>query len=76
VNSGMPAGFWIAMNGHPEIASADPLLHDLFKLGRCLLLLIHAASPLMTTVLWPGGLGNVNALKVEFSSSMLHRLQA
>jgi hypothetical protein len=30
----------------------------------------------MTTVLWPGGLGNVNALKVEFSSSMLHRLQA
>jgi hypothetical protein len=27
------------MNGHPEIASADPLLHDLFKLGRCLLLL-------------------------------------
>jgi hypothetical protein len=31
------------VDGHPEIAGADPLLHDLFKLGRCLLLLIHAA---------------------------------
>ena len=45
VNSGMPASFRVAMNGHPEIASPDPLLHDLFKLGCRLLLLIHAARP-------------------------------
>ena len=32
------------MNGHPEIAGADPLLHDLFKLDRRLLLLIHAGE--------------------------------
>jgi hypothetical protein len=34
------------VNGHPKIASADPLLHDLFKLGRCLLPLIHAVRSL------------------------------
>jgi hypothetical protein len=43
VNSGMPTRVRVAVNGHPEIAGADPLLHDLFKLGRPLSLLIHAA---------------------------------
>jgi hypothetical protein len=42
VNSGMPACFKVAVNGHPEIAGADPLLHDIFKLERCLFLPIHA----------------------------------
>jgi hypothetical protein len=47
VNSGMPIRVRVAVNGHSEIASADPLLHDLFKLGRCLFLLIDAASFLL-----------------------------
>jgi hypothetical protein len=47
VNSGMPIRVWVAVDGHSKIASADPLLHDLFKLGRCLFLLIHAASFLL-----------------------------
>jgi hypothetical protein len=48
VNSGMPIRVRVAVNGHSEIAGADPLLHDLFKLGGCLFLLIHAASFLLT----------------------------
>ena len=35
VNRGVPTRVRVAVNGHPEIAGADPLLHDLFKLGRC-----------------------------------------
>jgi hypothetical protein len=43
INRGVPTRFRVAVNGHPEIAGADPLLDDLFKLGRCLVLLIHVA---------------------------------
>jgi hypothetical protein len=32
------------MNGHREIAGADPLLYDLFELGRRFILLVHAVS--------------------------------
>jgi hypothetical protein len=46
VNRGVPTRFRAAVNGDPEIAGANSLLHDLFKLGDCLLLLIHAARPL------------------------------
>jgi hypothetical protein len=49
VNRDVPTRFRVAVNGHPEIASADPLLDDLFKLDRCLLLLFHGRAPLMTT---------------------------
>jgi hypothetical protein len=42
VNSGVPTFFKVAVNCHPEIAGADPLLHDIFKLERCLVLPIHA----------------------------------
>jgi hypothetical protein len=31
VNSGMPIRVWVAVDGHSKIASADPLLHDLFS---------------------------------------------
>jgi len=41
INSGMPAGLRVAMNGHSKIASADALLHYIFELERGLLL-IHA----------------------------------
>jgi hypothetical protein len=44
VNSGMPTRVRVAVNGHPKIAGADSLLHDIFELGRCLFLLIHAAT--------------------------------
>ena len=43
---GVPTRVRVAVNGHPEIAGADPLLHDLFKFDRCLLLLIHAVRSL------------------------------
>jgi hypothetical protein len=46
VNRGVPTRVRVAVNGHPEIAGADPLLHNLFKLDRRLLLLIHAARSL------------------------------
>jgi hypothetical protein len=46
VNRGVPTRIRAAVNGHPEIAGADSLLHDLFKLGGCLLLLIHATRSL------------------------------
>jgi len=46
VNRGVPTCVRVAVNGHQEIASADPLLYDLFKLGGRLLLLIHAARSL------------------------------
>jgi hypothetical protein len=45
VNRGVPTRFRVAVNGHPEIAGADSLLHDLFKLSDCLLL-IHATRSL------------------------------
>jgi hypothetical protein len=41
VNCGVAARLRIAMDGHLEIAGADPLLHDFFELGRCFLLLTH-----------------------------------
>jgi hypothetical protein len=44
VNRGVATRVRVAVDGHPEIAGADPLLHDLFKLGRCLLLLVHGAG--------------------------------
>jgi hypothetical protein len=44
MNRGVPARVRVAVNGHFEIAGADPLLYDLFKLGRCLLLLSHLLS--------------------------------
>jgi hypothetical protein len=47
VHSGMPIRVRVAVNGHPEIAGADPLLHDFFKLSRCLLLLIQMAGSLL-----------------------------
>jgi hypothetical protein len=46
VNRGVPTRVRVAVDGHPEIAGADPLLHDLFKLGHGLLLPIHAAKSL------------------------------
>jgi len=46
VNRGVPTRVGVAVNGDTEIAGADPLLHDLLKLGGCLLLLIHAARSL------------------------------
>ena len=46
VNRGVPTRVRVAVDGHPEIAGADLLLHDLFKLGRRLPLLIHAARSL------------------------------
>jgi hypothetical protein len=46
VNRDVSTRFRVAVNGDPEIAGADSLLHDLFKLGGCLLLLIHAARSL------------------------------
>ena len=50
LGSGVPTQIRVAVNGHPEIADADPLLHDLFKLGRRLLLLIDAARSLQLSV--------------------------
>jgi hypothetical protein len=50
VDHGVPARIRVAVNGHTEIARADPPLDDLFKLGRCLLLLVHGAGSFdMTT---------------------------
>jgi hypothetical protein len=46
VNRGVPTHVLVGVNGHPEIPCADPLLHDLFKLGRCPLRLIHAVQSL------------------------------
>jgi hypothetical protein len=46
VDHGVPARIRVAVNGHLEIAGADSLLHDFFKLGPGLLLLIHAARSL------------------------------
>ena len=46
VNRGVPTRVRVAVNGHPEIAGADLLLHDLFKLGRGLVLLIYGARSL------------------------------
>jgi hypothetical protein len=46
VNRGVPTRIQAAVNGHPEIAGADSLLHNLFKLSDCLLLLIHATRSL------------------------------
>jgi hypothetical protein len=43
IDRSMPTGLWIAMNGHAEIAGADPLLHDFFELGRGFRLLIHVS---------------------------------
>jgi hypothetical protein len=40
----VPTRVLISVNGHPEIACADPLLHYVFELDRSLLLLIHAAK--------------------------------
>jgi hypothetical protein len=44
-NRGVPTRVRVAVDGQPEIARADPLVHDLFKLGRRLLL-VHAARSL------------------------------
>src|SRR5258708_25843358 len=46
VNRGVPTRIGAAVNGHPEIAGADSLLHNLFKFSDCLLLLIHATRSL------------------------------
>ena len=46
VYCGVPTRLGIAVNGHLEIASANPLLHDLFKFGRRLLLLIQGPRSL------------------------------
>jgi hypothetical protein len=46
VDHGVPARIRVAVNGHLEIAGADPLLHDFCKLGPGLLLLVHAARSL------------------------------
>jgi hypothetical protein len=56
-NGGVPAHLRIAMDGHLEIAGADPLLHDFFELYRCFLLLIHdrfLVIPSISWLHWPG----------------------
>jgi hypothetical protein len=41
---GVPTCFRIAVDGHLEIAGADPLLYDFFQLGRRLFWLIHSKT--------------------------------
>ena len=53
VNCGMPTRLGIAVNGHLEIACADPLLHDLFKFGCRLLLLIQRSRSLFVFAFSP-----------------------
>ena len=45
VYCGMPTRLGIAVNGHLEIAGADPLLHDLFKFGAVFFCLSNVPGP-------------------------------
>jgi hypothetical protein len=44
VDRGAPAHLRVAVDSNQKPAGADPLLHDVFELGRGLLLLVHAVS--------------------------------
>jgi hypothetical protein len=44
VDRGAPAHLWIAVDSHKITAGADPEIHDVFELGRVLLLLVHGVS--------------------------------
>jgi hypothetical protein len=53
VDRGAPAHLRVAVDSNQKPAGADPQLHDVFELGRGLLLLVHAvSSELPASVHW------------------------